>query len=110
MDCRLVVGKARSRRTQGVLHSAKSARRARGAKLRLLPAEHQNPAQGAQRRLAPMRAELLPPLSPGRAPCRAGRYVNKSRRVSLRYQKRERVMSDKKKNDKNRNVSRRKML
>ena len=28
------------------------------------PAEHQDPAQSSQRRLSPVRAELLPPLSP----------------------------------------------
>jgi formylglycine-generating enzyme required for sulfatase activity len=36
------------------------------------PRLHQDSAQGAQGRLASVRAELLPPLSPGRAPCRAG--------------------------------------
>ncbi len=46
--------------------------------------QHQDSAQGAQGRLAPVRAELLPPLSPGRAPCRAGRYVDQPRRFPLR--------------------------
>ena len=39
----------------------------RGAELRSLPAADQDSAQGDQGRLAPLRAELLPPLSPGRA-------------------------------------------
>ena len=37
--------------------------------------QDQNSPQGAQGRLAPVRAELLPPLPAGRAPCRAGRYL-----------------------------------
>ena len=62
---------ARGRRAEGLLHSGKSARRPRGRQLRPLPAQHQNPAQGPQGRLASVRAELLPPLPPGRAPCRS---------------------------------------
>ena len=88
----LVVGQARSRRAEGVLHSGKSARRARGRQLRSAPAEDQNSPQGHQRRLASVRAELLPPLSPGRAPCGAGRYVDKPCRISMRCQNRERPM------------------
>ena len=45
--------------------------------------QHQDSPQGDQGRLAPVRAELLPPLSPRRAPCRGGRYVDESSRVSL---------------------------
>ena len=51
-------------------------------------------AQGAQRRLAPVRSELLPPLSPGRAPCRGGRHINKPCRLSLHRQNDGCVMSD----------------
>ena len=47
----------------------------RGRQLRSLPAEHQNSPQGDQGRLASLRAELLPPLPSGRAPCRGGRYA-----------------------------------
>ena len=49
-----------------------------------LPAADPDPAQGDQGRLASLRAELLPPLPPGRAPCRAGRHVNQPSRISLR--------------------------
>ena len=48
-----------------------------------LPAGHQDSAQGDQGRLAPLRAELLPPLSPGRASCRADRHVDQPSRISL---------------------------
>ena len=54
--------------------------------------QHQDSAQGAQGRLAPLRAELLPPLSPGRAPSGAGRYLDEPRRVSLHRSRRESVM------------------
>jgi formylglycine-generating enzyme required for sulfatase activity len=43
----------------------------------------QDSPQGSQRRLASMRAELLPPLPPGRAPCGSGGYVNEPRRISM---------------------------
>ena len=56
----------------------------RGGQLRSLPAEHQDSAQGAERRLASVRAELLPPLPAGRAACRADRYVDQPRRIPLR--------------------------
>ena len=39
-----------------------------------LPARDQDPAQGAEGRLAPLRAELLPPLPPGGAARGSGRY------------------------------------
>ena len=46
--------------------------------------QHQNSAQGDQGRLASVRAELLPPLPAGRAPCGAGRHVDQPCRISLR--------------------------
>ena len=61
----------------------------RGRQLRPLPAADQNSAQGAERRLASLRAQLLPPLSAGRAPSRAGRHVDQPRRVSVRHQRKE---------------------
>ena len=73
---------------EGMLHSRKPARRTGGRELRPSPAADQNSAEGAQRRLAPMRAQLLPPLSPGRAPCRARRHINQPRRLSMRHQSR----------------------
>src|SRR6266849_1910513 len=79
MDQRLVRPEARGGRAEGVLHSGKSARRARGGELRPLPAAHQDSPQGAQRRLVPVRAQLLPPLSARRAPRATGRHVDVSR-------------------------------
>src|SRR5262245_3312251 len=92
MDCRLVVEEARSRRTEGVLHPGKPARRARDCELRPLPAANQDSAQGAQGRLALVRAQLLPPLPSGRTSCRAGRYVHQPRRISMSHSRREKVM------------------
>ena len=54
----------------------------------------QNTPQGHQGRLAPMRAELLPPLSPGRAPCGSGRYVDEPSRIQVRRSKSERAMAE----------------
>ena len=59
------------RRRKGLLHPEKSARRPRGGELRPLPARDPHPAQGAEGRLAPVRAQLLPALSAGRAPSRS---------------------------------------
>src|SRR5438874_2711285 len=84
MDVRLVFAKARGRCAEGVLHSAKSARRPPAGQLRRAPARRQNPAQGDQGRLAPVRAELLPPLPAGGAACGGDRYLHESRWLSLR--------------------------
>ena len=48
----------------------------RGGELRSPAAQHQDSAQGAERRLASVRAELLPPLPAGRASCR-GRSIRR---------------------------------
>ena len=70
---------------EGLLHPREPARRrARRASYDSVPAGDQHSAQGAEGRLAPVRAELLPALSAGRAPCPAGRYVDEPRRVSVR--------------------------
>ena len=45
--------------------------------------QRQNSAQGHQRRLAPVRAELLPPLPAGCAPRGAGRHVHEPCRLSM---------------------------
>src|SRR5262245_19319848 len=97
MDHRLVVGQARGRCAEGVLHSRESARRTRRCELRPLPAEHHDTSQGDQGRLAPLRAQLLPPLPAGRSPRAASRYLDQSRRFSVCHQSRE----DKMKNDGN---------
>ena len=72
------------RRAEGVLHPGEPARRAGGCELRHQSAEHQNSAQGDQGRLAPVRAELLPPLPPGRASRAAGGHVDEPRRIPMR--------------------------
>ena len=68
---------------KALLHPGKPARRSGGGQLRSAPARHQDSAQGDQRRLAPVRAELLPPLPPGSASCRGNRYVDESYRFSM---------------------------
>ncbi len=45
---------------------------------------HQDPPQGAEGRLASVRAELLPPLPAGRAPRAAGRHLDEPCRIPLR--------------------------
>ena len=76
MDGGLVLGPPRRGRTEGVLHSGKSSRRAkeRTATTRMLSVSA-DPPKSRERRLAPLRTELLPSLSPGRASCAADRYV-----------------------------------
>src|SRR5262249_15266130 len=49
--------------------------------------QHSYPPQSIERRFASLRAELLPPLSPGRASCRAGRYLDQPRRIQVRSAK-----------------------
>ena len=85
--------RARGRCAESLLHSVKSARRRRAGQLRRPPAEDQDPAQGAQGRLASVRAELLPPLPVGRASCAAGRYVDEPCRTSLCPERKAEFMS-----------------
>ena len=80
----LLVDPPSSRRAQGVLRAAEPARRPGGGELRSLPARDPHSPQGAERRLAPLRAELLPTLPPGGAARRADRHVDKPCRLSLR--------------------------
>ena len=56
-------------------------------------AEYQNSAQGDQGRLASLRAELLPTLSTGGAPCAGGRFIDEPRRISLCRSNQESTMS-----------------
>ena len=94
MDDRLVVAEARRRRAQGLLHSGKSARRPRGGELRSLPTRIKIPRKVHQRRLASVRAQLLPPLPPGRAPRGTGGYVDQPCRLSLHHPRGETTMTD----------------
>ena len=74
-----------ARRAQGVLRARRTRAAAPEAReLRSLPARDPHSPQGAERRLAPVRAELLPPLPAGRAPRRAGRHLDEPCRLSLR--------------------------
>src|SRR5580704_14296145 len=93
MDHRLVCAKAPGRRAESVLRSGKSARQRRGGKLRPLPAADQNSPQSHQRWLASVRAELLPPLPSGRAPCGSGGYVDEPSRIPMCRPNREQIMS-----------------
>ena len=58
------------RRGQGLLRAGEPARRRDGGQLRSAPARDPHSAQGAEGRLASVRAELLPPLPSGGAPRR----------------------------------------
>ena len=49
-------------------------------------AEHQDPAQGDEGRLASVRAELLPTLPPGGAARRTDRYLDQPSRIPLRHE------------------------
>ena len=87
MDGRLVFAKASGGCREGLLHSAKSARRPRGRQLRSSNEQCENSTQGHQRRLAFVRAELLPTLPAGSASCGAGRYVHQSSWLSMHQAK-----------------------
>ena len=71
------------RRSQGLLHSEEPARAGARAQLRPAPAGDQDPAQGAEGRLASVRAELLPALPAGGALPGAGRHLDVPRRIPL---------------------------
>src|SRR5438034_1916932 len=95
MDLGLVRAEARCRRAESLLHPGKSAWRPRGRQLRPEPAEHPDPAQGAEGRLASVRAELLPPLPAGRAPCRTRRHVHQPCRFPMHRPRGEGAMNNK---------------
>ena len=87
MDHGLVSAAAPARRGQAVLHPAATRRGPRvGRELRSVPAGDRHPAQGAEGRLAPVRAELLPAISPRGALPRARGHVHVPRRVPLHPQ------------------------
>src|SRR2546430_9170547 len=83
MDGRLVFAKASGRCSEGLLHSREPARRPRGRQLRSQDDQCENSTKGHQRRLAFVRAELLPTLPAGSAPCGAGRHVHEPSRISM---------------------------
>ena len=74
---------ASGRRHEGVLCATESTRRPRRRELRRDPTRDPHSAQGHQGRLAPVRAELLPPLSPGGAIPRADRHLHVASRVPV---------------------------
>ena len=84
MDDRLVRAPTPGRRGKGLLHPRRPTRRARSRELRPRSARNQDPAQGAEGRLAPLRAQLLSALPPGRTPSGAGRHFDEPCRLSLR--------------------------
>src|SRR4030095_6533162 len=83
MDHRLVRAAASSGRRQGVLYSREPTRPARGGELRCVSTRNPDSAQGSERRIASVRAELLPSLSPCSALPRTDRHLDLSCRISL---------------------------
>ena len=77
------VPKHPERSGQGLLHAAQPARAAGGRQLRSAPAGDPDPAKGHQGRLAPLRAELLPPVPAGGALPRTDRHVHVPPRLPL---------------------------
>ena len=77
------VAESSGRRGQGLLHAAESARTEGGRQLRSARARHPHPPQGDQGRLAPVRAELLPPLPAGGAIPGADRHLHGAPRLPV---------------------------
>jgi formylglycine-generating enzyme required for sulfatase activity len=69
---------------QGLLRPAEPARRSRGRQLRSAAAHDPHSTKGPEGRLASLRAELLPALSPSSPPCRTGRYLDEPCWLPLR--------------------------
>src|SRR3546814_1116041 len=86
MDAGLVVaaqGEREARKTI-LLRRPESERRPSPAKSRPGPARHPHRPQGAQGRIATVRRQLLPELSPRRAPSAKHRQLNEPYRIPLR--------------------------
>ena len=94
MDGRLVFAKASGGCREGLLHPGEPARRPRGRQLRPPNDQRENSTKGHQRRLAFVRAELLPTLPAGSAPCGAGRHFYQSPWLSM-HQARSHLMHHK---------------
>ena len=80
---RLVLSQTRGGGPQSLLCSGEPAGWPRRGKLRSVPTRNQDPSQGAQGRFAPLRAELLPPLSSGRTSPGTGRQLDEPCRLPL---------------------------
>ena len=83
VDHRLVRAASSPRSDQGLLHAAQSPRTARDRELRSAPARDSHPPQGDQRRLAPLRAKLLPQIPARGALPGADRHLHVSPRLPL---------------------------
>src|SRR4029079_2003288 len=83
MDHRLVCAQAPCRSHESLLRPAQPTPAQGRRQRRSMPAGDQDSAQGDQGGLASLRAELLPPVSAGRALPRAGGHVNLPPRFSL---------------------------
>src|SRR5277367_6764308 len=94
MDNRFLVDAPSRGRREGLLRAAKSARRPGGRELRPLPAGNPHSPKSPERRFAFVRAELLPPLSAGGPPCRAGRHLHKPCRIPVRRARAGQALTD----------------
>src|SRR5262245_9665753 len=83
MDDRLVRVHTPRRSEVGLLRAAQSARSGGIRQLRSLSTRNQDSAQGAERRIASLRGQLLSAVPSGRALSRADRHVHLPRRISL---------------------------
>ena len=83
VDGRLVFTEASGGCGEGVLHPEEPARRARGQQLRPPNEQREDSTEGHQGRIAFVRAELLPTLPTGCAPCGAFRHIHQSSWVSM---------------------------
>jgi arylsulfatase A-like enzyme len=93
-----------------VLRATQSTWWSRAGELRSVPARHHHPAQSIEGRFAFVRAQLLPPLSSGGAPCGTHRHIDEPCGVSLRQQE-ETIMRKSNEHDvKKPGVNRRAML
>src|SRR4029079_4708360 len=83
VDVRLVRPPPPGRGREPVLRPFESEGHVGRAELQPRPARGAHPAQGDQGRLAPLRAELLPPLPPGRPPASDDRHLDVASRLPL---------------------------
>src|SRR4030095_1423322 len=91
MDRRLVRAATSCQQRVDLLRAEESARWSRDGEHRSVAAAGAHSAQGTERRIASLRAQLLPAVSSGRAIPAADRYLYVSRRRPLRHPRRSRV-------------------